>query len=130
MLISGETKNNGILTIIGSNEGLDSDKHLKIEGGIINISATDDGINTQLDYGGVVLITGGKLTINGGNGEEGDGIDSNGMIIITGGEVISASKPIADSGLDSNIGTVIDGGKIIAVGSSRMGLMKNVNKLQ
>ena len=121
MLISGESKNTGVLTVIGSNEGLDTEKHLKIEGGIINISASDDGINTNLDYGSVVIITGGKVTVNGGNGQEGDGIDSNGMIVITGGVVTAAAKPGADSGLDSNIGTIIDGGVVIGVGSTMDG---------
>ena len=121
MVISGETKNNGVLTVIGSNEGLDSEKHLKIEGGVINVSGYDDGINTNLDYGSLVLITGGKVTVNGGNGQEGDGIDSNGMIVITGGEVTAAAKPGADSGLDSDVSTIIDGGKVIGVGSTMDG---------
>ena len=121
MVISGETKGNGVLTVVGSYEGLDSEKHLKIEGGVINVSGKDDGVNTNLDYGSVTLITGGKVTVNGGDGSEGDGIDSNGMIIITGGEVTAAAKPGADSGLDSDVGTVIDGGRVIGVGSTMDG---------
>ena len=118
MVIKGETKNNGKLTVIGDTEGLDTKKHLLIEGGIIYIAAQDDGINTNHDYGSVVMINGGKLFVNAGLGQEGDGVDSNGMIIINGGEVVSAAKPGADSGLDSNNGIIINGGKVVAVGSS------------
>ena len=121
MVISGETKGNGILTVIGDTEGLDTKKHLLIEGGIVKISAQDDGINTNHDYGSVVMINGGKVLVNGGCGSEGDGIDSNGMIIINGGEVISSSKPQGDSGLDSNSGLIINGGKVIGTGSSMDG---------
>ena len=118
MVIRGESKGNGKLTVIGDTEGLDTKKHLLIEGGIIYIAAQDDGINTNNDYGSVVLINGGKLYVNAGLGQEGDGVDSNGMIIINGGEVVSAAKPGADSGLDTNCGLLINGGKVVAVGSS------------
>ena len=118
MVIKGETKGNGKLTVIGDTEGLDTKKHLLIEGGIIYIAAQDDGINTNNDYGSVVLVNGGKLYVNAGLGSEGDGVDSNGMIIINGGEVVSAAKPGADSGLDTNCGLLINGGKVVSVGSS------------
>ena len=121
MVIRGESKGNGKLTVIGDTEGLDTKKHLLIEGGVIYIAAQDDGINTNNDYGSVVLINGGKLYVNAGLGQEGDGVDSNGMIIVNGGEVVSAAKPGADSGLDTNCGLIINGGKVVAVGSSMDG---------
>ena len=121
MVIKGETKGNGKLTVIGDTEGLDTKKHLLIEGGIIYIAAQDDGINTNNDYGSVVIINGGKVYVNAGLGQEGDGIDSNGMIIVNGGEVVAAAKPGADSGLDTNCGLIINGGKVVAVGSSMDG---------
>ena len=121
MVIRGETKGNGKLTVIGDTEGLDTKKHLLIEGGIIYIAAQDDGINTNYDYGSAVIINGGKLYVNGGLGNEGDGIDSNGMVIINGGEVVAAAKPGADSGIDTESGLFINGGKVVAVGSSMDG---------
>ena len=118
MLITAETEGSGVLNIIGDNEGLDTEKHLLIEKGNINIAAQDDGINTNEENGSVTLINGGKVVINGGLGNEGDGIDSNGYLIINGGEVISAGKPVADSGMDADLGIVINGGTSVAVGTS------------
>ena len=118
MVIEGEKKGNGILNVIGDTEGLDTKKHMLIKGGVINISAQDDGINASKEYGSVVIIDGGKLTIHAGIGKEGDGIDSNGMLIINGGEVISAGDPKFDAGLDGSAGIFINGGKVIGVGSS------------
>ena len=119
--IKGETKGNGKLNIIGDNEGLDSEKHLLIESGNINIASQDDGINTNEDNGSVTLIKGGTLIINGGLGSEGDGIDSNGFLIINGGTVISAGKPASDSGMDADLGVVINGGNVVGVGSTMDG---------
>lgn len=121
MKISGETKSNGVLTIVASSEGLDTEKHLLIEGGVINIAAQDDGINVNQDSVSACIINGGKVLINAGLGREGDGIDSNGIIVINGGEVYAASNPGADSGLDSNNGLFINGGKVVGVGSSMDG---------
>ena len=39
MVISGGSKGNGVLKVIGDSEGLDTTKHLLIEGGVINIAA-------------------------------------------------------------------------------------------
>ena len=121
MSIKGETKGNGILNIIADNEGLDTEKHLLIESGNINIASQDDGINTNEDGGSVTLVKGGTLTINAGLGSEGDGIDSNGYLIINGGTVISAAKPQSDSGMDADLGVVVNGGTVIGVGSSMDG---------
>ena len=118
MLVTAETNGNGILKIIGDNEGLDSEKHLLIKKGNIYIASDDDGINTSEDGGSVTLISGGKVVINAGLGTEGDGIDSNGYLIVSGGEVISAAKPISDSGMDADLGVVINGGTSVAVGTS------------
>ena len=118
MVIRGESKGNGKLTVIGQTEGLDTTKHLLIEGGVIYIAAQDDGINTNYDYGSAIIINGGKLYVNAGLGQEGDGLDSNGMIIVNGGEIVAAAKPGADSGMDSECGLFINGGKVVAVGTS------------
>lgn len=118
MSIKGETNGNGILNIIADNEGLDTEKHLLLEGGNVFISSQDDGINTNEEGGSVTLINGGTLTINSGLGDEGDGIDSNGYLIINGGTVTSAAKPASDSGMDADLGVVINGGTIVGVGST------------
>ena len=121
MAIEGETNQNGVLYITADNEGLDTEKHLLINGAIIKIASQDDGINTNEEGGSVTLIKSGTVYINGGLGNEGDGIDSNGYLIVSGGSLISAGKPLADSGIDADNGIVINGGNVIAVGSAMDG---------
>ena len=118
MLVTGESKGNGVLNVIGSSEGIETDKHFFMSGGILNIAAQDDGINASEDRACIVIVRGGKLLINSGLGREGDGVDSNGYILVEGGEVISQARPGADSGLDADQGTIINGGTVFSVGSS------------
>ena len=118
ILITGETKGDGVLNVIGSSEGIETDKHFFLNGGILKIAAQDDAINAKEDQACIVIIRGGKLLINSGLGREGDGVDSNGYILVDGGEVISAARPGADSGLDADQGVIINGGSVFSVGSS------------
>ena len=117
MLVTGETIGNGVLYIIGSSEGIETEKHFFMSGGILKISSQDDAINAKNYNQCMVKISGGKLLINSGLGKEGDGVDSNGYILINGGEIISASKLGSDSGLVADQGIFIDGGSIFSVGS-------------
>ncbi len=118
MNISGGKDNSGILNITADNEGLDSEMHLTINGGNINIKSGNDGINTNEDGVSVTTVNGGKLTINvTGETGEGDGIDSNGWLVINGGKVIAyACSDSADAGIDSDMGIHINGGTVIASG--------------
>ena len=117
MNINGETEGTGTLSITADNEGLDSELHLTINGGQINIQAQNDGINTNEDNVSVTTINGGALRINAGLGEEGDGIDSNGHIVINGGAVYSmASDHSPDGGLDADGEILINGGQVAALG--------------
>ena len=118
MNVDGEEEGTGVLNIIAENEGLDSELHLTINGGIINIQSQDDGINTNEDNVSVTTINGGSVHILGGLGSEGDGIDSNGYLVINGGVVIAIANPSADSGLDSDCGSYINGGTVLATGST------------
>ena len=109
----------GALEINAENEGLDSELHLTINGGIINITSGNDGINTNEDGVSVTTINGGEVNIvvNGATGE-GDGIDSNGWLVINGGTVTaSACGFSADSGIDSDMGIHVNGGTVIASGN-------------
>lgn len=115
-MITGETSSDGVLNVVGTKEGIEVEKHLFINGGVLNIAAQDDGINIKNSY--ICIVRGGKVLINSGLGSEGDGIDSNGYILIDGGEVISAGNPTADTGLDANTATIIDGGNVVSVGCS------------
>ena len=63
MNVDGGEKGDGILNIKAENEGLDSELHLTINGGIINITSGNDGINTNEDNVSVTTVNGGKLNI-------------------------------------------------------------------
>ena len=108
MEISGGETGTGVLNIEAENEGLDSELHLTVNGGVINIRSGDDGINTNEDGVSVTTINGGVVNIVAGLGSEGDGIDSNGYLVINGGTVLASANPAADSGLDSDCGSYIN----------------------
>ena len=118
MNISGGKEGTGILNIHADNEGLDSELHLTVNGGNINIYSGNDGINTNEDGVSVTTVNGGTLTIRvTGETGEGDGIDSNGWLVINGGTVIaSACATSADAGIDSDMGIHITGGTVVAAG--------------
>ena len=119
LLIKGEEKGTGILNITSTTyEGLDSELHMQIDSGNINIVSNDDGINVNEDNVSVFKMNGGRLTIFAGQGEEGDVIDSNGYIVVEGGTLLGTSPSVSDDILDSEKGsevsdnaTVISGGK-------------------
>lgn len=114
--IDAEEKQNGVLNITSTTyEGLGSELHLTINGGIINIQSQDDGINVNEEDVSVFTMNDGTLTISAGNGAEGDAIDSNGYIVINGGTVDGTSPSVSDYMFDSNCGTTIShSAKIIA----------------
>ena len=117
--ISGGAYNSGVLNIEAENEGLDSELHLTINGGSININSGNDGLNTNEDGVSVTTVNGGKLdiTVNGSTGE-GDGIDSNGWLVINGGIVYAqACATSGDAGIDSDLGIYLNGGTVMASGN-------------
>ncbi len=119
MNVNGGEKGNGVLYIHATNEGLDSERHLTVNGGNINIFSGNDGINTNEDGVSVTTVNGGVLRIKvTGETGEGDGIDSNGWLVINGGKVVAAAcSASADAGIDSDMGIYINGGTVIATGS-------------
>lgn len=119
MSVNGGEKGDGVLNITAENEGLDSELHLTINGGNINIISGNDGINTNEDNVSVTTLNGGNLNIvvTGTTGE-GDGIDSNGWLVINGGTLSSAAcAKSADAGIDSDKGIYINGGNVVATGN-------------
>ena len=119
MNVSGEVDGSGILNINAENEGLDSELHLTINGGALNIVSGNDGINTNEDGVSVTTVNGGVVNIRvTGETGEGDGIDSNGYLVINGGTVIaSACADSEDAGIDSDCGIYLNGGTVIASGN-------------
>ena len=119
MNVDGEAEGTGVLNIFAENEGLDSEVHLTVNGGVINILSGNDGINTNEDGVSVTTVNGGTMTIevDGATGE-GDGIDSNGWLVINGGTVIAAAcGDSQDAGIDSDMGIYINGGTVVASGN-------------
>ena len=118
MNINSESAGTGVLNITADYEGLNTELHLTINGGNVNIFSQDDGINVNEDEVSVLTVNGGSLHICAGLGAEGDGVDSNGYLVVNGGTVISAANPAADSGLDSDKGSYVNGGTVVALGST------------
>lgn len=130
------TVTNGTFTITKSYEGIEG-QNITISGGIIDLTASDDGLNAaggndQSGNGGFggfqkggfdtaadssITISGGTLHIN----ASGDGIDSNGSLFVTGG-VTYVSGPVNDGNgsLDYGGEAKISGGIFLATGSSGM----------
>ena len=118
MAIQGEARGTGVLNITAGYEGMNSELHLTVNGGNVNIFSQDDGINVNEDGVSALTVNGGNLHILAGLGSEGDGIDSNGFIAVNGGTVITMANPGADSGMDSDGGTYVFGGNVIALGAT------------
>ncbi|MBQ7170288.1 MAG: carbohydrate-binding domain-containing protein [Synergistaceae bacterium] len=110
MVIGGGDAGTGRLTITSTTcEGLDSEMHMLIDGGVITVSAPDDGINVNEDYVSVFTMNSGTLNVSSTNA---DGIDSNGWIVINGGTLnISAGSSrqnsAGEAGLDAENGVYI-----------------------
>lgn len=99
---------------ITAHEGLEA-TIIVINGGKLEINASDDGINAAQKIDGVtpsVKINGGEITINMGQGDT-DGIDANGNIEINGGTVnVNAQSPFDYDGTGT-----INGGMVYVNGS-------------
>lgn len=131
----------GSLFISLSYEGLEGHR-IDINGGTINITATDDGLNAAggtdgsgngrndifaVDADAYISIVGGALRIDAG----GDGIDSNGALRVCGGETFVSGPTNGGNGaLDCNGDPSVTGGIFIAAGSSDMASGFGMNSTQ
>ncbi len=117
----------GDVEIIESQEGL-AGKTVDILGGVIHVTARDDGINSAASVeterekmvnqeGVYTRIAGGEIWLN----ARADGIDSNGDLYIEGGELyLTGPNSGGDGILDYNGQAVITGGTVFAAGGSGM----------
>ena len=109
--ISGEGDGNGILNVTSSTfEGFGSELHMTVDGGTINVTAPDDGINVNEDNVSVFTMLSGNLTIS---STKGDGIDSNGYVVINGGTLnitagTSSQSSAGEAGIDAEKDIYID----------------------
>ncbi len=108
----------GVLNLTSDNEGIESNLHVTVNGGIINVTSSDDCFNANEDYVSVLTINDGEIYANADQGAEGDGIDSNGWVVINGGTICAyGDSDSADSGLDSDNGIIINGGSVVSTGN-------------
>ena len=110
MVIGGGSAGTGRLNITSTTcEGLDSEMHMLIDGGVIKVSAPDDGINVNEDNVSVFTMDSGTLTVSSTGG---DGIDSNGWVAFNGGTLnITAGSQrqnsAGEAGIDAENGVYI-----------------------
>lgn len=117
MLIQGDEKGNGVLTVNGELEGISTKMHLTINGGNIYIYAEDDAVNVNEDSISVFTMNGGYLYAKGGL----DGVDSNGNIVINGGTVIGYGRGMdVEGGIDPDGVTILNGGNLMTIGCGSM----------
>ena len=119
MTVSGGPEGTGLVNITAENEGLDTEMHLTVDGGNINIVSGNDGINCNEDGVSVITLNGGDIhiTVDGGTGE-GDGIDSNGWLVINGGSLTAQACSFSgDAGIDAENAIQLNGGQVIASGN-------------
>lgn len=111
-LDGSEPAGNGVLNITSSTyEGLGSELHLAVNGGVVNVNSPDDGINVNEDGYSVFTLNNGSLNVTSAGG---DGIDSNGWLIVNNGSGYIQSGGGADHGLDADNGVYIFGGSLSA----------------
>ncbi|WP_294784526.1 carbohydrate-binding domain-containing protein [uncultured Eubacterium sp.] len=124
----------GTITISQCYEGLEG-QTIDISGGVIDITASDDGLNAaggndssnsngpgggdvfSADEDACINISGGEINID----ATGDGIDSNGDLDVSGGTIlVTGSANGGNSALDYNGTATITGGTVVAAGMSGM----------
>ncbi len=112
VLDDSEAEGTGVLNIVSTTyEGLNAEMHMAINGGIVNVTSPDDGINVNEDGISVFTLNNGSLNVTSSGG---DGIDSNGWVVINNGSGTITSGGGADHGLDADNGVYILGGSVNA----------------
>ncbi len=99
-------------------EGIESKGVIRISGGYVSATASDDAINAANEF----TVTGGYVMANSSGN---DGIDSNKDMYIKGGYVFAIATSQPEVGLDANTEggyqAYITGGNLVAIGGIEMG---------
>ena len=110
------TINNETIDIKNSYEGIEG-AFINLNGGKINVYATDDGINV-CSSSGLLTISGGDIYVN----ASGDGIDSNGSAVMTGGTLyVDGPTSASDEAIDTERGFSINGGTLVGTSAVAAG---------
>lgn len=109
----------GIINVLNSHEGLEGNQ-IYIKGGETYVYANDDGVNATSGASSTLInVSGGLLDVTVGSGDT-DGIDSNGSYTQSGGVVITRNPNSDKSGnmgaLDIDSTFTMTGGTFIAFG--------------
>lgn len=102
-----------VVATSASHEGIESKGSLTIAGGIVEVEAKDDAINSGAD----MRISGGMTYAH---GSDNDGLDANGNLYIEGGTVVAFGTSSPECGIDANeeenYHLYITGGTVIGIG--------------
>lgn len=115
------TVNGGSLIVAQSYESIEA-KYVTITGGSVNVTATNDALNTsagsdvEANDGSLLLIQGGYIVASASNG---DPVDSNGNITMTGGTLIAhGPQSSPEVGIDVNGTFAMNGGFMVVSGTN------------
>ena len=106
------------MTIENAYEGIDG-TFVRISGGSVSVTSSDDGVNATTRSGEAIVISGGNVYVY----ARGDGLDSNSTssyagILFSGGTTVVISASNGNSAIDSERGYKYTGGSVLAVASS------------
>ena len=112
------TINGGNIDIETSYEGIEANV-IELNGGTVNLIASDDGLNAGGGTDATLTINGGEYNLSAG----GDGVDSNGTLLMTGGTVyLSGPNNGGNGSIDYEVSGSISGGTFVSAGASGMAL--------
>lgn len=103
-----------------SPEGLEAKGSLVINGGIVEVEATDDGLNA----GKEIIINGGYIYAY---SRAADAIDSNGELVINGGIIVALGGFVPETGLDcdNDSNFIFTGGTVVSFGGANNNTPRN-----
>lgn len=103
-----------------SPEGLEAKGSLVINGGIVEVEATDDGLNA----GKEIIINGGYIYTY---SRAADAIDSNGELAINGGIIVALGGFVPETGLDcdNDSNFIFTGGTVVSFGGANNNTPRN-----